>query len=124
MPIIRALCDYQGVGQLEEAEWHKYLTRVELDELQSIQKNLSLVDNYDTDKTELFSKIFRRNKNEFEAKVKPYIRLAIDRRDKPDIRKYKHLSIRIISRLWDMIYGVTILLVFGFLTAVLVKVTI
>jgi hypothetical protein len=110
--------------QLEEAEWHKYLTSVELDELKSIHESLSLVDNYDTDKKESFSKVFRINKNEFEAKVKPYIRLAIDRRDKPDIRRYKHLSIRILSRLWDMVYGVTILLVLGILTTVVVKIAI
>ncbi len=109
---------------MEEAEWHKYLTRVELDELKSIQESLSLVDHYDMAKTESFSKIFRRNKNEFEAKVNPYIRLAIARRDKPDIRRYKHLSIRILSRLWDMVYGVTILLVLGIFIAVVVKVAI
>ena len=109
---------------MQEAEWHKYLTKVELDELKSIQESLSLVDRYDIDKAEPFSKTFRRNKNEFEVKVKPYIRLAIARRDKPDIRRYKHLSIRILSRLWDMVYGVTILLVLGILTAAVVKVAI
>lgn len=99
---------HQGVVKLKESELYRYLTQVELEEIESIHESFILEKGDGFNNTELLSN--KQNK-ELQTKIKPYIKLASARKNKPDIRKYQSFVYRAFSSFWDKIYNLSLALV-------------
>jgi hypothetical protein len=92
------------------SDLEKYLTKIELEEVQHFLQKTSDIDRFLGKDLKEIRKLLRIERTQLKTQLTPYIRLALERQKKPPILKYKNTILYLLFRLWSSFFGLVLLI--------------